>query len=274
LKANTRMRLLTFEEERRLIVQAQAGDTHAADQMVQRNMGLVHKAVRKIRTCGARMDTEDMQQWGVIGLLQAVSKFKLPKGTRFSTYATYWIYHTIRQACDDEGFTIGRPGWIMDALAKILKAKEQIEASLSPGQEATYAQIAEATGLPEETVELALTMPSNPRSLDEVCFSDDSEVCLGEMIEDEFRHESQTELEIWLAPLMGRLSPIEHQVLRARHWDERTLEEVAEKIGASIEGTNVIQSRALATLRRAAMNQLMPDIRRYGADEVVADFFR
>jgi len=46
--------------------------------------------------------TEDLEQEGMIGLLEAEKKFDETKGTKFSTYATYWIKKNILAAIDKE----------------------------------------------------------------------------------------------------------------------------------------------------------------------------
>ena len=46
--------------------------------------------------------TEDMEQEGMIGLLEAADKYEDDKGAKFSTYATYWIKKKILAAIDKE----------------------------------------------------------------------------------------------------------------------------------------------------------------------------
>ena len=46
--------------------------------------------------------TEDLEQEGMIGLLEAADKFQDDKGAKFSTYATYWIKKNILAAIDKE----------------------------------------------------------------------------------------------------------------------------------------------------------------------------
>ena len=46
--------------------------------------------------------TEDLEQEGMIGLLEAADKFRDDKGAKFSTYATYWIKKKILAAIDKE----------------------------------------------------------------------------------------------------------------------------------------------------------------------------
>ncbi len=45
---------------------------------------------------------EDLEQEGMIGLLEAADKYEEDKGAKFSTYATYWIKKYILAAVDKE----------------------------------------------------------------------------------------------------------------------------------------------------------------------------
>ncbi len=61
---------------------------------------LVKSFVKKYAHLG--VPTEDLEQEGMIGLLEAADKFKDDKGAKFSTYATYWIKKKILTAIDKE----------------------------------------------------------------------------------------------------------------------------------------------------------------------------
>lgn len=64
----------------------------AAEQLVQRNVRLVHAFIRD-NGSGGRY--EDAVQDGMIGLMRAVLKFDPESGHKFSTYATHWIRQAI-----------------------------------------------------------------------------------------------------------------------------------------------------------------------------------
>ena len=80
---------LTREEEHRLAVRARSGDRVARETLVRHNLGLVVGVVRSQRRGGVRV--EDLVQEGNLGLMRAVEKFDPDAGTRFATYATWWI---------------------------------------------------------------------------------------------------------------------------------------------------------------------------------------
>lgn len=80
---------MTREEEARLARAARRGEIPARDELVRRNLAFVVAIARKHAGRGARLD--DLVQEGNVGLLRAIEKFDTKRGTRFSTYAIWWI---------------------------------------------------------------------------------------------------------------------------------------------------------------------------------------
>ncbi len=80
---------LSREEEHRLAVRARRGDLSARQQLVRHNLAFVVAIARKQRRGSVRLD--DVIQEGNVGLMRAVEKFDPSAGTRFSTYAVWWI---------------------------------------------------------------------------------------------------------------------------------------------------------------------------------------
>jgi RNA polymerase primary sigma factor len=80
---------LTREEEHALAVRAGRGDVSAKHKLVRHNLAFVVATVRKMRHGAVRLD--DLVQEGNVGLMRAVEKFDPHAGTRFSTYAVWWI---------------------------------------------------------------------------------------------------------------------------------------------------------------------------------------
>jgi RNA polymerase primary sigma factor len=80
---------LSREEEHRLAVRARRGDVRARQELVRHNLAFVVAVARKQRRGTVRLD--DVIQEGNVGLMRAVEKFDPDAGTRFSTYAVWWI---------------------------------------------------------------------------------------------------------------------------------------------------------------------------------------
>jgi RNA polymerase sigma-32 factor len=82
--------LLSKEEERELAERIRAGrDKEAEQALAVANLRLVVKIALDYHSC--RFDVLDLIQEGNIGLVLAVKKYDPERGTRFSTYASFWI---------------------------------------------------------------------------------------------------------------------------------------------------------------------------------------
>ncbi len=80
---------LSREEEHTTAVRARKGDVKAKQKLVRHNLAFVVAISRKQRRGTVRLD--DLIQEGNVGLMRAVEKFDPGAGTRFSTYAVWWI---------------------------------------------------------------------------------------------------------------------------------------------------------------------------------------
>jgi RNA polymerase sigma-32 factor len=80
---------LDREEEHRLAVLALAGDTLAAHKLVEANLRFVIAVALQYRRYGIPL--AELIAEGSLGLMLAVKKFDPERGTRFVTYAGYWI---------------------------------------------------------------------------------------------------------------------------------------------------------------------------------------
>jgi len=80
---------LTRAAEHAIALRASQGDVGAAQALVLHNLGLVGFVVRRLRR--GQVPLDDLIQEGHLGLLQAVAKFDPHAGTRFATYAIWWI---------------------------------------------------------------------------------------------------------------------------------------------------------------------------------------
>lgn len=76
-----------------LCVLAKGGDTEARNQLLQANLSFVQKQANKIygQSGSGRIDVDDLIQEGCFGLMEAIDRFDPERGTKFLTYAVWWI---------------------------------------------------------------------------------------------------------------------------------------------------------------------------------------
>lgn len=118
-------RMLSAEVERELIQQyKKTKDDKARDLIVQGALRYVISEARKHpRSRVERSILEDLIAAGNIGLIRALTKFDLNAGTRFLTYASWWVRHEMRE----EGRRLGLVHVPAHAVAKGLRTPHTTE---------------------------------------------------------------------------------------------------------------------------------------------------
>ena len=86
-------RPLSQKEERLYLERAATGDLDARNTLIERNLRLVAHIMKKYYA--AESDQEDLISIGTIGLIKAVSSYRLEKNIKFATYASRCIENEI-----------------------------------------------------------------------------------------------------------------------------------------------------------------------------------
>ena len=225
---------------------------------VSANLRLVVMVARKYRHIG--MPLEDLIQEGNIGLMKAVDRYDYRRGYRFSTYATWWIRHTVGRALAQKGRTVRLPVHLLDAKQRIARVRRELASSL--GRIPTTEEVATAADLATAKVKsIEEQVPERAISLDQPIGDSEGSSRL-DIFEDPM-DEPTTPFDTVAAKasaeavhrLMRGLKPIEVDVLRKRFGltddSEMTLQEIANQYGLSRERIRQIQAEALDKLRKA-----------------------
>jgi RNA polymerase primary sigma factor len=142
--------LLSAEEESTLAEAIARGDSDARTRMIRANLRLVVKIARDYVGRGLVLD--DLIGEGNLGLIRAAEEFDPAFGTRFSTYASYWIKQAIRHALTNTTATIRLPAHMVGIITKWRRAERALAREL--GQAPTEDQIAVQLGLTDAQIEL------------------------------------------------------------------------------------------------------------------------
>jgi len=94
------METIAREEELAIARRARVGDRAAIDRLVQAHVRFVAHVAKEFRNRGVPF--EDLVAEGSVGLLKAVGRFDPDAGTRFMTFASFWVRKAILQALVDQ----------------------------------------------------------------------------------------------------------------------------------------------------------------------------
>ena len=125
----------------------------ARQRFVASNLRLVVSVARRYKH--PFLTREDLIQEGTLGLIRAVDGYDPRRGTRFSTYAAWWIKHGITRAIANHGLTIRVPANMLTLRAQLVRLEQQFLADhhRSPTNE----ELAKLAGAPLRTVAKART---------------------------------------------------------------------------------------------------------------------
>lgn len=176
-----RVPLLTPEEERELLIKyVETKSRRIRDILVERNMRLVVKIASKYVNKG--LDFMDLIQEGSIGLVEAIDKFDINRGTKLSTYATFWIRQTIARSVADKGRNIRLPVHIAERVASYERTLDRLSKELN--RQPTLQEIAKAMNTTPRALENLIQNTKNTFSINTLV-GDDNDTELGDLLVDD-----------------------------------------------------------------------------------------
>jgi RNA polymerase sigma-32 factor len=257
---------LSKEEEAELLKSyKRTGDQDAAQRLVTGNLRLVVKIAMEFQSHWLN-NLQDLIQEGNLGLLQALKKYDMSKGVKFSYYAAYWIKAYILKYIMDN-WRLVKVGTTQAQRKLFYNLKKEQEKIQREGLDPGYGILAERLGVSEGDVkemnirmaagrEVSLDapvgpdsdqtqislLPSNDRGVDSVL----ADAQIRKMVSHK------------LASFRNTLSARELTILDKRLLAEEpvTLQEVGEEFGVSRERVRQLEERLKKTISSYLLKEL------------------
>jgi RNA polymerase primary sigma factor len=248
--------LLTAKEEyeygKRI---AEENDPMAREQLVRSNLRLVVNIAKKYG--GRGMSLGDLIEEGNLGLIKAVDYFDPDRGTRFSTYAAWWIKQSIKRALLENIQPVHVPTYMVALINQWRHTASEVEARV--GHKLSIEEMAELMHLPLRKAKVIHRIVEVLGNTGESLSPDDGDdsVALESTLEDNNagRPEDclvEDEEKAKAVRLLDELDPREAEVLRLHYGigEKRplSLKEIGKKLSLTRERIRQIRRDALTNL--------------------------
>lgn len=233
-----------YENNDKLVQQAQSGDAEARAQVYEANIGLVYMVLERFKK--SSYEYEDLFQIGSIGLLKAIDKFDFAYNVRFSTYAVPMIIGEIKKFLRDDGIVKVQRG-LKETYSKVRWAQDKLRGNL--GREPGIAEIASLLELDKEDIVLAMEACQSLAYMQDVMPGQEKEQ---RSLLDKLANEDGNVLmleQMALREALAKLEEREREVLLRRFFKDETQVIIAEDLGVSQVQVSRIEKAALAKLK-------------------------
>jgi len=195
---------------------------------------------------------EDLNSFGIMGLIDAIEKFDYQRGLQFETYASWRIRGAIIDGLRQGDWV---PRSIREKSKKIEDAYQKLEQqylrSVTDTEISAYLQVSEAE-FQQMVQEIAVTTVC---SIDDPIREEDAETRLSLLIDEKAKNPEYKVNEFYLketlAKAIERLTEKERTVVSLFYFEELSLSEIAEVMALSPSRISQLHSKAILRLRGA-----------------------
>lgn len=246
--------LLTKEEEMMLARNVKLGRTDALNELIESNLSFVVKVASEYRNLG--LPFEDLLNEGNIGLIEAAHRYDASKGTKFITYAIWWIRKSILKALSEHSNLVRVPNYQMKKVREIRDAENSLRRSL--GRKPEREEISERLSKSVSKIDQVLQFTLREVSLDDKVGKERDTLISDYLVDRRCSSPEddliQREANSLVGEAMAHLTEQERTVISYRFGLSGglalTLKEIGEKMGISRERVRQIECQAKTRLRK------------------------
>lgn len=230
-------------------------------QFIHANLRLVVSVARRYSRSGFAL--MDLIQDGNLGLDQAVKRFDYARGFKFSTYAIWWIRHSITRGMADTGQLIRVPTRAMEKINRLRRLSAELASRF--GREPTPAELAMCAEVPTTEVHRLLRANRAPLSLDAPVAGQEPSLELAQLIADNSASVTDmvaaAEIRAIVRARLNDLPERDARVLRLRFGlngtAPKSLSQVGDVLGVTRERVRQLEKRAFARLRAPELHDYL-----------------
>jgi len=230
------------------------------DELVKANLRLVVSIAKKYTSRG--LSLIDLIQEGNIGLMKSADRYESGKGTKFSTYSTWWIRQRITRAILDQARTIRLPVHLIEDSTRISRIYTRF--MRDKGREPAPEEVARIMGLSVVRVNEILRAIQEPVSLETPILAEEKalkDVIIDEKSVSPFEKLENSEACSRIENVLASLTEREERIIRMRFGigfgNEHTLDEVGRYFKLTKERIRQIEIKALKKLRHPVRSKLL-----------------
>jgi RNA polymerase sigma-B factor len=197
------------------------------------------------------VDYQDLYQVASIGLINAIERFDIDKGFKFSSFATPTIIGEIKKYFRDKEWMIRVPRRIQKLAGRINDAKEVLTQQL--GRSPDIPELAGHLKVSEEELLEAMEAGGvySPQSLDEPYNDDrDKRISLGDIIGAEDTGIEWVENRDFIKRTINKLDANEQKVLKDRYFKGKTQAQIARELKVSQMTVSRMEKRIIEKFKQ------------------------
>ena len=250
--------MLNPEEEAELAAKIHKGGKEgeqARDRLVSANLRFVVSVAKQYQNQGIFLT--DLINEGNMGLVKAAEKFDETRGFKFISYAVWWIRQSIIEALAIKSRIVRVPLNQVGIAGKVNRASDQF--IQQNGRIPSTHELAQLTGIDENTIESARDANSHTTSIDAPLGNDEGDNSMAEMLtSDDSSSNSDSQLD--RESMNQFINDLLKEVLNEREQSiiresfgigvmEKSLEEIADEMGMTRERIRQVKEKAIRKIK-------------------------